>query len=65
MVCIEVKYSNAPTISKGFYLSAAELQPAFKYVIVPAGEAWTRSDGVRICSLPEFLEKDLAEIGAA
>ncbi len=39
-----------------------DLKPPFKYVITLAGEAWTRSDGVRICSLPEFLENDLVEM---
>ncbi|MFN0033823.1 MAG: ATP-binding protein [Saprospiraceae bacterium] len=62
MACIEIKYSTAPVISKGFFLCAEDLKPQFKYVITPAGDAWTRSDGVRICSLPEFLEKDLVEM---
>jgi len=62
MACIEIKYSMSPVISKGFFLCIEDLKPQFKYVITPAGEAWTRSDGVRICSLPEFLENDLAEM---
>jgi len=62
MACIEIKYSMTPVISKGFFLCAEDLKPQFKYVITPAGEAWTRSDGIRICPVAEFLEKDLMEI---
>lgn len=65
MACIEIKYSSAPTVSKGFFLSVEDLKPHFKYIIVPDGEAWTRSDGIRICALSTFLTKDLVEIGKA
>ncbi len=58
-VCIEIKFSVAPNISKGFYQSIADLQPDFKYIITPGGERFDRSDGLRICPLSVFLEKEL------
>ncbi len=58
-VCIEIKFSVAPSISKGFYQSIADLQPALSYVITPSGEFFERSDGLRICPLSNFLEKEL------
>ena len=59
MVCIEIKFSVSPTISKGFYHSVEDLQPQYKYVITPSGECFDRNDGLRICSLNIFLEKEL------
>ena len=59
MVCIEIKFSVAPTISKGFYQSVEDLQPDFKYVITPSGERFDRQDGLRICPLSIFLEQEL------
>ncbi len=59
MVCIEIKFSVAPNISKGFYQSVEDLQPDFKYVITPAGDRFDRADGLRICPLPVFLEQEL------
>lgn len=58
-VCIEIKFSVAPSISKGYYQSIEDLRPDFSYVITPGGERFDRSDGLRICPLTVFLEKEL------
>ena len=58
-VCIEIKFSTAPVISKGFYQSRADVQADFSYVITPAGERFDRGDGLRICPLANFLETEL------
>jgi uncharacterized protein len=58
-VCIEIKFSVSPTISRGFYECVEDLKPEHKYVITPGGESFNRADGLRICSLSDFLEKDL------
>jgi uncharacterized protein len=59
MVCIEIKFSAAPSISKGFYQSVEDLKPNFKYVITPSGECFDRDGGLRICPLTIFLEQEL------
>ena len=59
MVCIEIKFSAAPSISKGFYQSVEDLNPDFKYVITPSGERFDREGGLRICPLTIFLEAEL------
>ncbi|MEO6038727.1 MAG: DUF4143 domain-containing protein, partial [Saprospiraceae bacterium] len=58
-VCIEIKFSVSPSISKGFYQSISDLQSDFNYVITPGGERFDRSDGLRICPLSVFLENEL------
>lgn len=59
MVCIEIKFSVSPSISKGFYQSVEDLQPHYKYVITPSGERFDRDDKLRICPLNIFLEQEL------
>ncbi len=59
IVCIEIKVSASPTITKGFYQSISDLQPQYKYVLTPSGECFDRADGLRICPLSIFLEKEL------
>lgn len=62
MTCIEIKNSNNPVLSKGFYLSVADLKPQFQYVITPTSEKLITANGVIICSLFEFLKTELLEI---
>ncbi len=58
-VCIEVKFSITPAISKGFHQSINDLKPHTSYVITPGGERYDRNDGLRICPLDVFLEQEL------
>ncbi len=63
MVCIEIKFSVAPSISKGFYQSVDDLKPEYKYVITPSGESFERDNGLKICPLSIFLERELQNLG--
>ena len=59
MTCIEIKYSTAPSIPKGFYHSVADLKPAHQYVIVPSGDSWMVNESLKVCSLETFLKEEL------
>ncbi|MBL7797573.1 MAG: ATP-binding protein [Saprospiraceae bacterium] len=59
MTCIEIKYSTAPSVAKGFYQSVADLKPARRYVIVPSGDSWMLNADLNICSLETFLTEEL------
>ena len=65
MACLEIKFSVAPVVSKGFYISLNDLKPDFAYIIIPQGESYTRSDGTRVCALRDFLEIELQKISEA
>jgi uncharacterized protein len=54
-VCIEIKSSITPSISKGFYASITDLETEYNYVITPGKETVTRADGVRVVGLEWFL----------
>lgn len=59
IVCIEIKYSSAPVVSKGFYQSVEDLKPDFKYVIVPQGETFYKPGELKVCALQDFLENEM------
>jgi len=62
LACFEIKFSVSPVISKGFFQCIEDLKPDYKYVITPGGECFDRSDGLRICPLAIFLEKELVKL---
>ena len=60
--CIEIKLTNAPAISKGFYTSIGDLKPKKKFVITPASEDYALKDGLIVTSIRQFLLKHLPAI---
>lgn len=62
MTCIEIKNTNTPKLSKGFYQSIKDLQPHFQYVITPSSELLVTAEGVIICSLLQFLRVELSKV---
>jgi uncharacterized protein len=62
MTCIEIKYSVAPSLSKGFYQSMEDLKPHFQYVIIPSGTPYFLNEQLKVCSLSDFLNHELATI---
>jgi predicted AAA+ superfamily ATPase len=59
-MAIEVKRSSAPTLSKGFHLARAALQPARSFVVHSGAETWPMGDGVTAITLPSLM-RSLAE----
>ena len=57
--CIEIKLSNAPVLSKGFYQSVTDLKSKNNFVICPADLDYKNKEGVRIVSLSTFIKKYL------
>ncbi len=57
VACAEVKLSNAPSISKGYYQSIDDLGTKKNFIIVPEVEEYKTKDKVIICSLKVFLKK--------
>ncbi|MBX9851366.1 MAG: ATP-binding protein [Cytophagaceae bacterium] len=62
VACLEIKYSNAPTISRGFHESISDLGTDKNFVITPGSDRWTTKDGTIVCSLKEFIAKDLSSL---
>lgn len=62
MTCIEIKSTNNPKLSKGFYQSITDLKPHYQYVITPTAEKIISIEGIIICSLLEFLKNEITNI---
>jgi predicted AAA+ superfamily ATPase len=56
LYCIEIKFSSAPVIRKGFYQSIEDLNPSHKFVVVPAGDSYPKEGGIRVINLNDFLK---------
>lgn len=59
---IEIKYSNAPTLSKGNYLALDDIGAPTSFVITPSSDDYLFKEHIRICSLETFIYKYLPEI---
>ncbi len=45
---VEVKRSSAPTVSKGFYLAAAEVGATRKLLVAPVADSYAMREGVEV-----------------
>lgn len=59
IACIEIKLTNAPVLSKGFYSSVEDLKPKKKFIITPSSEEYPLKEGVLVTSLSVFIQKHL------
>ena len=57
--CIEIKLSNAPVLSKGFYQSVTDLKCKNNFVICAADIDYINKEGVRIVGISVFIKKYL------
>ncbi|MCA4895419.1 MAG: ATP-binding protein [Cytophagales bacterium] len=62
VACVEIKFSNAPILSKGFYIGLQDLKCKNGFVITPSSENYLNGQGVRICSLTTFLKMFLPNL---
>lgn len=62
MTCVEIKYASSPSLAKGFYQSMDDLKPHFQYVIVPSGTPYFLNERLKVCSLSDFLNCELATV---
>lgn len=57
LACIEIKLSNTPVISKGFFSCVEDLVPKYKYVITPESDMYMTGQGVVVTNLYHFLRE--------
>ena len=61
-ICIEIKLSNSPTMSRGFYQTIEDIQPDYSFVIIPDGEDYPKSHNIVVCNIKSFLTNKLSMI---
>jgi predicted AAA+ superfamily ATPase len=62
LACIEIKLTNAPSVSRGFISCLEDLQPKFKYLITPESDTYPGSADVTITNLQQFLSVILKQL---
>lgn len=53
--CIEIKYSNSPALTKGFFESIKDLKPKKSFVITPASHTYKLKETIIVTTLKEYL----------
>lgn len=59
---IEIKYSLAPVLNKGFHVALDDLKSKKNFVVIPAGDSFQISTKIKIASLHDFLLNDLPKL---
>ncbi|MEQ9301441.1 MAG: ATP-binding protein [Cyclobacteriaceae bacterium] len=60
--CIEIKFSSAPTVTKGFQIGIDDLETKQNFIITPQGEAYQLKKNVTVISLRTFLKEILPNL---
>jgi predicted AAA+ superfamily ATPase len=55
VIVAEIKLSNSPAISRGFYETVQDLKPEKAYIIIPDGDEFPGKSKVTYCGLKKFL----------
>jgi predicted AAA+ superfamily ATPase len=55
-ICIEVKLSSAPKLSRSFVSVINDLKTTSNYIIIPDGEKYRLREDITVCSLKDFSE---------
>ncbi len=61
IACIEIKYSNAPKPSKGFFIGIDDLATSKNFIITPSSDAYMHGN-VMVCSILHFLNEYLPQL---
>jgi uncharacterized protein len=59
---IEIKSSNAPTVTKGFHEACTDIAADFQYIITPDSRNYHRDDNVHVVPLRDFLGQEIGKI---
>lgn len=58
---IECKATVAPSISKGFYKAAVDIQPDKQFIVAPVSKSYSMKKGIEVVSLTDLIQKLLSE----
>jgi len=62
LTAIEIKLSNSPAISKGFYECVSDLKTQKNFIITPNSDDYLTKEKIHVCSLISFLKNHLPTI---
>lgn len=59
---VEIKYSNAPKPTKGFYVGLEDLKTSNNFIITPGSDTYPHKADTLVCSLKTFITHYLPQI---
>jgi predicted AAA+ superfamily ATPase len=60
-ICVEIKLSNSPSISQGFYITLEDIKPECSFIIIPNGDSYPKENNIWVCNLNDFLRNKLIQ----
>ena len=60
-VCIEIKYSNAPKPSKGFFIGIDDLATSKNFIITPSSDLYEHRNAI-VCNVQHFINEYLPQL---
>ncbi len=61
LASVEIKLSNAPSPSKGFFIGIADLGTKHNFIVTPSSDTYPHKNAM-VCNLVDFIRKYLLEI---
>lgn len=61
IACIEIKYSNAPSPTKGYFTGIGDLQTSSNFIITPSSDTYPHRNAL-VCNLKEFVTNFLPQL---
>lgn len=58
-ITIEIKYSNAPQLSKGFIIATEDLSTRFNFIITPSSDRFPVRENIDVINLWDFLQLEI------
>jgi hypothetical protein len=58
LACIEIKYSNAPKPTKGYFIGIEDMGTHKNFIITPASETYPYKNAL-VCNVIEFINNHL------
>lgn len=62
IACIEIKLSNAPTVSRGFVNCIHDLEPKCSFIITPNSDTYITTQDITIIGLTNFINTKLDKL---
>lgn len=59
---VEIKLTNAPAVSKGFFESIKDLETKKNFVITPGSDSYVTSEKIQVCSVRSFVDNYINEL---
>lgn len=60
-ICIEIKRTSSPSLSRSFTTAIKDLQTSTNYIVIPSGSRFRLREDITVCNVSDFL--DLFESG--